>query len=198
MIKIKPILNNGVIDGPERKLTIQEKATVTSLAFDGVDYVYYQGDEPIKEPEPIVLLPNWLGLEQDLRYSSVFGRRKEVDPIDFNIFTTTLVNGKLGHASENALAFGFSILGLTWSQPEIDLINSLLHEHNFVFRLENSGARMFTRSVVGEALEQEAVSVLVPNVGKNKKSINWQLIEKIAIYLSITALIIERCLSGLK
>lgn len=78
---------------------------------------------------------NWLGLEQDLRYSSVFGRRKEVDPVDFNIFTTTLVNGKLGHASENALAFGFSILGLDWTEGERELINSILEKNNFVFRL---------------------------------------------------------------
>ena len=79
--------------------------------------------------------PNWLGLEQDLRYSAVFGRRVEVNPIDFNIFTTTLVNGKLGHASENALAFGFSILGLEWTNEDKILINSLLEKNNFVFRL---------------------------------------------------------------
>ena len=88
----------------------------------------------IESPNEI-MPPNWLGFEQDLRYSAVFGRRTEVDPIDFNIFTTTLVNGKLGHASENALAFGFSILGLTWTQEEKDLINGLLQKHNFVFRL---------------------------------------------------------------
>jgi hypothetical protein len=79
--------------------------------------------------------PNWLGLEQDLRYSSVFGRRSEADPIDFNIFTTTLVNGKLGHASENALVYAFSILGIAFTSGEKDLINGLLAKHNFVFRL---------------------------------------------------------------
>jgi hypothetical protein len=133
MILIDAKIIDGKFDGPVRALTPEEKRTVTSNGFNGDKYVFYQGDEPA--PTPIPEPPNWLGLEQDLRYSSVFGRRKEVDPIDFNIFTTTLVNGKLGHASENALAFGFSILGLDWSQEEIDLINSLLSKHNFVFRL---------------------------------------------------------------
>lgn len=135
MIKIKPKYSNGKIDGPERPLTVLERATITSTLFDGFDYVFYQGDEPVSQPAEITMPPNWLGLEQDLRYSAVFGRRVEVNPIDFNIFTTTLVNGKLGHASENALAFGFSILGLIWTNEDKILINSLLEKHNFVFRL---------------------------------------------------------------
>jgi hypothetical protein len=99
------------------------------------DFVMELVKEEILDIEPEKPLPNWLGFEQDLRYSAVFGRRTEVDPIDFNIFTTTLVNGKLGHASENAFAFGFSILGLTWTNEEKDLINGLLQKHNFVYRL---------------------------------------------------------------
>lgn len=108
---------------------------------DSEGNVVMENGEPVMElvesteGELGFIAPNWLGLEQDLRYSSVFGRRKEVDPVDFNIFTTTLVNGKLGHATENALVFGFSILGLEWTNEEKDLINSLLEKNNFVFRL---------------------------------------------------------------
>ena len=124
----------------DKDYTLQELDSIknnpiTSIVRNDVDVFLYQGDEPQILPEPPYNPPNWLGLEQDLRYSAVFGRRVEVNPIDFNIFTTTLVNGKLGHASENALAFGFSILGLEWTNEDKILINSLLEKNNFVFRL---------------------------------------------------------------
>ena len=31
---------------PERQLTPEEQSTVTSMLFNGVEYIYYQGDEP--------------------------------------------------------------------------------------------------------------------------------------------------------
>lgn len=48
MIVIKLIENNGVLQ-PERELTNDEKDTVTSILFNGIDAIYYQGDEPPKE-----------------------------------------------------------------------------------------------------------------------------------------------------
>lgn len=48
MIVIKLIENNGVLQ-PERQLTNDEKDTVTSILFNGIDAIYYQGDEPIRE-----------------------------------------------------------------------------------------------------------------------------------------------------
>jgi len=48
MIKIKLINDNGVLI-PERQLTIEENATITSTLFNGVDAIYYQNDEPIVE-----------------------------------------------------------------------------------------------------------------------------------------------------
>ena len=48
MIVIKLIENNGVLE-PERTLTNEESLTVTSTLFNGVDAIYYQGDEPIIE-----------------------------------------------------------------------------------------------------------------------------------------------------
>ncbi len=48
MIVLKLINNNNVLS-PERQLTESEKSTVTSTLFNGVDAIYYQGDEPIIE-----------------------------------------------------------------------------------------------------------------------------------------------------
>ena len=62
MIVIKLIDNNGSLQ-PERQLTNDERLTVTSILFNGVDAIYYQNDAPIIEI-PIILTPNWLGLEQ--------------------------------------------------------------------------------------------------------------------------------------
>lgn len=46
MIIIKAI-NAGDFIEPERILTIEEKATVTSAICNGQEYIYYQNDEPI-------------------------------------------------------------------------------------------------------------------------------------------------------
>lgn len=48
MITVKLIDNNGTLQ-PERDLTDKERLTVTSTLFNGVDAIYYQGDEPIVE-----------------------------------------------------------------------------------------------------------------------------------------------------
>lgn len=46
MITISAIEENGTVR-PERTLTTEEQLTVTSSVCNGVDYIYYQGDEPI-------------------------------------------------------------------------------------------------------------------------------------------------------
>jgi len=48
MITIKLIEESGVLI-PERFLTFEERITITSTLFNGVDAIYYQGDEPIIE-----------------------------------------------------------------------------------------------------------------------------------------------------
>jgi hypothetical protein len=44
------IIINAIIEGdfirPERELTEEEKLTVTSALSNGVEYIYYEGDEP--------------------------------------------------------------------------------------------------------------------------------------------------------
>jgi len=49
MITVKLIEINGGL-APERELDAKELLTVTSVLFNGVDAIYYQGDEPIVEP----------------------------------------------------------------------------------------------------------------------------------------------------
>lgn len=48
MIIIKAIKDEGGIK-PERQLTKEEWATVTSMLSNGQEYIYYQGDEPLQE-----------------------------------------------------------------------------------------------------------------------------------------------------
>lgn len=45
MITIEAIQQEGFIR-PERELTEEEKLTVTSALSNGVEYIYYEGDEP--------------------------------------------------------------------------------------------------------------------------------------------------------
>jgi actin-related protein len=136
MIIIKYIqLENGV-NAPERELTKNEQLTVTSTLLNGVDAIYYQGDEPFREPieQPVVL--NWLGLEQQLRYSPLFAKAfNDATEKGLSLFMVTLVNGKSGQASENSLAFAFSVLGVTWTENEILELNTILENNNFTIRL---------------------------------------------------------------
>jgi hypothetical protein len=135
MIVVKLIYTDGVLSHA-RELTIEERMTVTSTLFNGVEAIYYQGDEPFIEPieEPIVL--NWLGLEQQLRYSTLFAKAyDDANEKGLNMFTTTLVNGKLGHAKEPALEFAFSVLGVTWTENEKTELNTILENNNFTIRL---------------------------------------------------------------
>lgn len=46
MIVIAIILENDKII-PERLLSLEENKTVTSSICNGLEYIYYQGDEPI-------------------------------------------------------------------------------------------------------------------------------------------------------
>jgi len=79
---------------------------------------------------------NWLGLEQDLRYSTLFTKAfTEANEKGLSLFMVTLINGKNGEASENSLAFAFSVLGLNWTESEISELNIILENNNFSIRL---------------------------------------------------------------
>lgn len=79
---------------------------------------------------------NWLGLEQQLRYSNLFAKAySDATEKGLSLFMVTLVNGKSGQASENSLAFAFSVLGVTWTESEILELNTILETNNFTIRL---------------------------------------------------------------
>ncbi len=79
---------------------------------------------------------NWLGLEQDLYYSSLFQKAfTDATEKGLSLFMITLVNGKSGEASENSLAFAFSVLGVNWTEREISELNIILENNNFTIRL---------------------------------------------------------------
>jgi hypothetical protein len=54
MIIIENAINDNGQQYPSRLLTEKEKETVTSALFNGVEWVYYQGDEPPKVEQPYV------------------------------------------------------------------------------------------------------------------------------------------------
>lgn len=136
MITIKGIIKDGYKDGPERELTPEEKETVTSVASIGDDYVYYQGDEPEIEPEPIVIPPNWYGMEQALFKSPMFGKYIQ----DYNtkglLWQSTVNNGKAGFdVNEQTLLMGFTAMQIDFTPSEIQTINTILTNNNFTIQL---------------------------------------------------------------
>lgn len=97
-----------------------------------------QGNTVLLSTETVEVeaLPNWKQLEQDLRYSPLFEKAfTTASDKGFNMFTATLVNGKRGEASENALAFAFSILGVSWTAEEVTQLNEYLERNDFEIRL---------------------------------------------------------------
>lgn len=79
---------------------------------------------------------NWLGLEQELRYSPLFAKAfSEASDKGFSLFTVTLINGKSGVASQNALSFAFQMLGVTWTDEEKQTLNAILTRNNFTIQI---------------------------------------------------------------
>ena len=102
--------------------------------------IFNNSDDFITEINGIVNLQinnrNWLGLEQDLRYSTLFAKAfTEANEKGLSLFMVTLINGKNGEASENSLAFAFSVLGVNWTESEISELNIILENNNFSIRL---------------------------------------------------------------
>lgn len=117
---------------------------VDNLGFHGDNKYYLFSDFNVNNFEELLALghteiskqADWHGLEQSLRYSEMFAKAfSQATEKGFNLFTTTLVNGKLGHASEGALQFAFSVLGVEWTESEKTAINQILESHNFVTRV---------------------------------------------------------------
>lgn len=138
MILILPKIVEGFNDGAERDLTHEELLTVTSQGFNGTHYVYYQGDEPIIEPQPIIEPPNWLGLEQALFYSGLRAKAKasaNLDMFEFSSLIGAFSNSKNGTVSENTLYYLLNAINADWDSNDIAQLNGFLAEFNFTIRL---------------------------------------------------------------
>lgn len=135
------IVINRVGDKPARELTAEEKVGLhTTCSDDEYFYYCYSADEvPEKFRVSEIVRPNWLTLEQSLRYahdSALFTKAfTQASDKGFNLFTVTLLNGKRGDSSENALAFAFSMLGVTWTGTEKSQINTILTENHFTIQI---------------------------------------------------------------
>ena len=82
------------------------------------------------------LTPDWISLEQSLRYSDLFTKAfSEASEKGLGLFMITLVNGKRGDSSENSLSFAFNLLGVNWSDSEKSELNNILENNNFTIRL---------------------------------------------------------------
>lgn len=89
-----------------------------------------------KHEDDLPELPDWLGLEQSLRYSALFGKAyATADAKGLNLFMITLLNGKRGEASENALAFAFQNIGVSWTDEEKAELNNYLKTYHFTIKL---------------------------------------------------------------
>jgi hypothetical protein len=141
MIQIEAKITENGNDGPSRELTQEEKELYPYYAgFDGTHYKYQstKPEIPVIEFTPA---PNWLGLEQDLRYSALFGKAfnlaKQSLSVNtgFNFVVSTLQNGVAGRASENALSFALANLGVDWTEEEKETFNNILETNNFLLRL---------------------------------------------------------------
>ena len=92
MIKISAIEENGTIR-PERSLKSDEQKTVTSSLFNGVEYTYYQGDEPATIEEPYVE-----SVEEKLQKNKAFGNQL------LDIFLVDNMNMQVAFTTELSLA----------------------------------------------------------------------------------------------
>lgn len=86
--------------------------------------------------DPLKLTPDWISLEQSLRYSDLFTKAfSEASEKGLSLFMITLVNGKRGDSSENSLSFAFNLLGVNWSDSEKSELNNILENNNFTIRI---------------------------------------------------------------
>lgn len=101
----------------------------SDVTIDGKPY-YPEYFEALKLP------PNWMMLEQNLRYSNLFTKAfSDASEKGLSLFMITLVNGKRGDSSENSLSFAFNLLGVNWSDSEKLELNNILENNNFTIRI---------------------------------------------------------------
>lgn len=146
MININTNTNTAIFQNKEfeiigKKINDSESVNI-ELKNEGTLY-FFKSDVTIDGKEfyeeyfdALKLTPDWISLEQNLRYSDLFTKAfSEASEKGLSLFMITLVNGKRGDSSENSLSFAFSLLGVNWSDSEKLELNNILENNNFTIRI---------------------------------------------------------------
>lgn len=146
MININTITNTAIFQNKEfeiigKKINDFESVNI-ELKNEGTLY-FFKSDVTIDGKEfyeeyfdLLKLTPDWISLEQSLRYSDLFTKAfSEASEKGLSLFMITLVNGKRGDSSENSLSFAFNLLGVNWSDSEKSELNNILENNNFTIRI---------------------------------------------------------------
>lgn len=132
MIKIE-IENRGGVNFPKRELTIEEKETVTSQICNGIEYIYYQGDEP-KLIQIDVNDCNWAGLRLALMTSQAFVRILS-NPSEVNMVAYGALQTILSTESSEQHLLQMLQLTMAFTENEKEEINNIFEKNNFTITL---------------------------------------------------------------
>jgi len=127
------IISKKINDFESVNIELKDRGILYFLNSD----VVIDGNEFYEEYfDTLKLTPDWISLEQSLRYSDLFTKAfSEASEKGLGLFMITLVNGKRGDSSENSLSFAFSLLGVNWSDSEKSELNNILENNNFTIRI---------------------------------------------------------------
>ncbi len=127
------IISKKINDSESVNIELKDRGILYFLNSD----VVIDGKEFYEEYFDLLkLTPDWISLEQSLRYSDLFTKAfSEASEKGLSLFMITLVNGKRGDSSENSLSFAFNLLGVNWSDSEKSELNNILENNNFTIRI---------------------------------------------------------------
>ena len=127
------IISKKINDSESVNIELKDRGILYFLNSD----VVIDGKEFYEEYFDLLkLTPDWISLEQSLRYSDLFTKAfSEASEKGLGLFMITLVNGKRGDSSENSLSFAFNLLGVNWSDSEKSELNNILENNNFTIRI---------------------------------------------------------------
>lgn len=106
--------------------------------FDGLTELYSQGEwtNTIRPGYINATLPNYYSLEQTLFKSPLFAKYIAEYNANGLLFTQTINNGKRGEdVNENTILLGLQVMGIAFTQAEVEYINQVLTDNNFTIQI---------------------------------------------------------------
>lgn len=83
-----------------------------------------------------VFLPNWTKLKSDLLTSPDLAvLLPHTSPQGFTVFTIYLTDGQNGHSDQRSFPIYFSYMGLTLTDTQKQVINTILTSNNFTIQI---------------------------------------------------------------